>query len=99
MAECYASVSTDRYGRVELVGLAAEGEELVPGSRPVRRLGEPPLAERQRLVAPNYQRPVRHRGDGSGLLARERQRDLAGASLDPLLDRALVEMRGPRLDR
>ena len=65
------AVARDRNGRVERVDAAGQRSELRAGGGAVCRLGETPIAERERLVGTDHQ-PARQSGrDAQGLFARQ----------------------------
>ena len=99
MGKCYGSVSTYRDSRMQLMRLAPHGHELGARGSAIGRLVESPLTERQGLIASDDGTEFGHGRDRTRLFARKRQRDLGRAAGHTLLDCALVEMRGPRLDR
>ena len=78
MLEQHLAVAHDRDRRMQRMGLAAQRRELRPRAGAIGRLGEAPLAERQRLVGAEHQAAGILRRHRLRLFARQQRRDLAG---------------------
>ena len=79
---------------------AAQSRELLPRHRTVRRLGKPPLTDRERLVGAEHHAVGMLRRNRPRLLARKQRRDHSGAlRAGPRFDAALVDIGGLDLDR
>ena len=83
MLEQHRAAAHHRHRRMQRMGLAAQRRKLLARAGAVGRLGEPPLAERQRLVGAEHHAVRMLRRHRLGLLARQQRRRPSPASSSP----------------